>query len=58
MIVVRVIDKLINEVYFGVIPWYGTTNASFILRQLQENYLVKERNLYFAYVDFQRNIVW
>ena len=36
---------------FGFVPICGTTNAIFILRQLQQKHLVKKKNLYFAFVD-------
>ena len=32
-------------------PCRGTTHAIFILRQLQEKYLQKKKNIYFAFVD-------
>ena len=42
-----------------------TQNAICILRQFQENYLVKKKNLYFAFVDLEtaldcvsRDVVW
>ena len=39
---------------FGFMPGWGTTNAIFILRQLQEKYLAKNRKLYFAFVDLEK----
>ena len=53
----RVINKLINVLHFGVVQRYGTTRAISILRELQENYVVKE-NLYFSFADLERNVVW
>ena len=32
----------------------GTTNVIFILRQLQEKYLHKKKNIYFAFVDLEK----
>ena len=46
-------------------PDRSTTDAIFILRQLQEKYLARKRNLYFAFVDLEkafdrlpRDVVW
>ena len=38
-------------------PRCGTTNAIFILRQLQEKYLVKKNNLHFAFIDLEKAFV-
>ena len=35
-------------------PRCGTTNAIFTLRQLQDKYLAKKTNLYFAFVDLAK----
>ena len=49
MVIERVIDKLlreridIDEMQFGFVPGRGTTDAIFLLRQLQEKYLGKRR---------------
>ena len=50
---------------FGFMPGRGTTDAIFILRQLQEKYLQKKKNIYFAFVDLEkafdrvpRRILW
>ena len=56
----RIIEKLIRStvdldaMQFGFRPGRGTTDAIFILRQLQEKYLAKSRNLYFAFVDLEK----
>ena len=48
-VIERVIDKLlreridIDEMQFGFVPGRGTTDAIFLLRQLQEKYLGKEK---------------
>ena len=44
----------IDSMQFGFRPGRGTTDAIFILRQLQEKYLAKSRNLYFAFVDLEK----
>ena len=41
----------IDEMQFGFMQGCGTTKAIFILRQLQEKYLVKKKDLCFAFVD-------
>ena len=56
----RVIEKIIRErisiddMQFGFMPGRGTTDAIFILRQLQEKHLAKKKKLYFAFVDFEK----
>ena len=35
-------------------PGKGTNDAIFIVRQLQEKYLAKERNIYFVFVDLEK----
>ena len=67
----RVIEKiirqriLIDNMQFGFMPGRGTTDAIFILRQLQEKHLAKNKNLYFAFVDLEkafhrvpRKVIW
>ena len=39
---------------FGFIPGCETTDAIFIVRQLQQNFLEKNRNLYFAFIDLEK----
>ena len=40
--------------HFSFIPGCRTSNAIFILRQLKEKHLAKKKNLYFAFVDFEK----
>ena len=44
----------INNMQFGFMPGRGTTDVIFILRQLQEKYLRKKKNIYFAFVDLEK----
>ena len=39
---------------FGFMPGRGTTDAIFIVRQIQEAYIRKNRNLFFAFVDLEK----
>ena len=43
---------------FGFMPGSGTTDAIFVLRQLQEKHLAKNTKLYFAFVDLEKVIWW
>ena len=67
----RVVDKLIrkklniNAMQFGFMPGRSTTDAIFILRQLQEKAISVDTTLYFAFVDLEkafdrvpRKVVW
>ena len=44
----------IDEMQFGFMPKCGTIDAIFILRQLQEKFLSKKKNVYFAFVDLEK----
>ena len=44
----------IDSMQFGFRPGRGTTDAIFILRQLQEKYMAKGKLLYFAFVDLEK----
>ena len=55
----------VDEMQFGFMPGVGTTDAIFIMSQLQEKYLAKRRNLYLAFVDLEkafdrvpRKVIW
>ena len=67
----RVIEKkvrnkvVISDMQFGFRPGKGTTDAIFIVRQIQERYLEKKKNLWIGFVDLEkafdrvpRNVVW
>ena len=44
----------VDDIQFGFIPGRGTTDAIFIVRQLQEKFLAKNKNLYLALVDLEK----
>ena len=44
----------IDKMQFGFMPGCGTTNGISILRQLQEKYLAKKKNLYSGFVDLEK----
>ena len=44
----------VDEMQFGFMPGKGTTDAVFILRRLQEEYLDKEKKLYMCFVDLEK----
>ena len=55
----------IDKMQFGFMPGRGTTDAIFILRQMQEKFLAKNLSLYFAFVDLEkafdrvpRKVIW
>ena len=39
---------------FGFMKGKGTTDAIFMTRQMQENFRVKGKKLYFGFVDFEK----
>ena len=67
----RVMDNLIrervsiDEMQFGFMPGRGTTDAIFIVRQMQEKYLTANKTLYMAFIDLEkafdrvpREVIW
>ena len=56
----RVIEQLIREsisiddMQFGFMPGRGTTDAIFIVRQVQEKYIAKGKDLYLTFVDLEK----
>ena len=39
---------------FGFMPWKGTTDANFTVRQIQKKYGCKGKKLYFAFEDLEK----
>ena len=71
MILERIVDGLIRQVVsiedsqFGFVPGRGTTDAIFVVRQLQEKYLAANKRLYMAFLDLEkafdrvpRKVIW
>jgi len=51
----RLRQKLnIDEMQCGFMPGRGTTDAIFMVRQLQEKYLQKKKKLYYCFVDLEK----
>ena len=51
----RIRDEVnINPMQFGFMPGRGTTDGIFLLRQLQEKALEKNRRLYLGFVDLEK----
>ena len=56
----RVLEKRIrcqvsiDNKQFGFMPGKGTTDAFFIMRQVQEKHQEKKKKLYYAFVDLEK----
>ena len=56
----RVVEKQIkstieiDDMQFGFMQGHDITDATFILRQLQEKFHAKNKNLYFAFIDLEK----
>ena len=44
----------IDEMQFGFTPGKSTTDAIFIVRQVQEKFRGKQKKLYYAFVDIEK----
>ena len=44
----------INDMQFGFMPGKGTTDAIFVVRQLQEKYRAKKKELFYVFVDLEK----
>ena len=60
----RIVDGLIRQLVsiddsqFGFVPCRGTTDAIFVVRQLQEKYLASSKRLCLAFVDLEKAFDW
>ena len=45
---------VIDDMQFGFMKGKGTTDAIFMARQMQENFRVKRKKLYFGFVDLEK----
>jgi len=46
----------VDDMQFGFMKGKGTTDAIFIVRQMQENFRVKGKKPYFGFVDLEKGI--
>ena len=44
----------VDDMQFGFMKGKGTTDAIFTVRQMQENFRVKGKKLYFGFVDLEK----
>ena len=47
----------VDDMHFGFTKGKGTTDAIFTVRQMQENFRVKGKKLYFGFVDLDRALI-
>lgn len=48
----------IDDMQLGFMPRKDTTDAIFIVREMQEKHLAKKKKLHFAFVDLEKAIDW
>ena len=48
----------INNIQFDFMPGCSTTDAIYILQQMQEKHLINKRKIYFTFVDLVKAIDW
>src|SRR2546425_9764037 len=54
---IRKIVKM-DDMQFGFSPGKGTTDPIFIVRQVQEKFLGKQKELWIAFVDLEKAFDW
>ena len=47
-------NVLHDNMQFGFMPGKGTTDAIFIIRQIQEKHQANKKQLYYAFVDLEK----
>jgi len=47
----------IDDMHFGFMKGKGTTDAIFMARQVQENFRVEGKKLYFGFVDLEKALI-
>jgi len=47
----------VDDMQFGFMKSKGTTYAIFTVRQMQENFRVKRKKLYFGFVDWKKLLI-
>ena len=47
----------IDDMQLGFMKGKGTTDAIFMARQMQENFRVKGKKLYFGFVDLEKALI-
>ena len=56
--ILKVIGQITEDLIRNIVKidnmQFGTTHAMFIVRQIQEAYIRKNQNLYFAFVDLEK----
>ena len=50
----RIRQQIVIDMQFGFMKGKGTTDAIFMARQMQENFRVKGKKLYFGFVDLEK----
>jgi len=51
----RILQQIeIDDMQFGLMKGKGTTDAIFVARQMQENFRVKGKKLYFGFLDWEK----
>ena len=48
----------IDQIQLAITPGWETTNAIFVLRQLQEKHLAQKKKLYFRFLDLEKAFDW